>query len=270
MSYENETDELYDEAVSHPINLGEDEEVFELLAGYKDKDGIVHTDFALREMTGKDEEAIHSKSDRNNGSRVASTLLARCVTRLGSLTPKSVGKEKWENIIKSLYVGDQDYMLMQLRKISMGDEIKVNHVCPNPECKAKLDTIVSVDELEIIPFSGNTSFPFELPKGYKDRKGEIHKEGTITTPTGLDREVLTPLARTNLAKAETAMLTRLCRFNDGTPIDEDAMRSLSMKDRDYLQRTLKENYFGYNLDLEIVCDSCGEVFTGSLNASNFI
>ena len=267
-----ESEDLIEKAVSQEFNLADedDSQVYEMLAGYKDKDGVTHREFTLREITGKDEEAIHKSDTKSNGSKIVSILLSRCVTSIGTLTPKSLGKQKWEELIKSLYTGDQDYMLIQLRKLSIGDEVELNHVCPNKDCKAKLHTIVSVDELEVVPFSGERVIEFELPRGYKDKKGVVHKTGTMRLPTGLDREVLTPLAKTNLAKAETVMLTRLCKFDDGAYVDEDVMSSLSIRDREYLQKLLQEHFFGVKLETEITCDSCGESFVGSFNASNFI
>ena len=267
-----ESENLIEKAVSQDFNLAdeEDSQVFELLAGYKDEDGVTHREFTLREITGKDEEAIHKSDTKSNGSKIVSVLLSRCVTSIGTLTPKSLGRSKWEELIRSLFTGDQDYMLIQLRKLSIGDEIEVNHVCPNKDCKAKLNTVISVDELEIVPFSGERVIEFELPRGYKDKKGVLHKTGTMRLPTGLDREVLTPLAKSNLAKAETVMLTRLCKFDDGAYVDEDVMGSLSIRDREYLQKLLQEHYFGVKLETEITCDSCGESFVGSFNASNFI
>ena len=265
-----ESQDLMQEATTQVINFTDEDDspVFEMLAGYRDKDGVTHKEFTLREITGKDEEAIHKSDVKNNGSKVVSTLLTRCVTRIGTLTPKSMGKQRWEDLIKSLFVGDQDYMLIQLRKLSIGEEIEVNHVCPN--CKTKLHTVLEVDELEVIPFSGEREIEFELPRGYKDKKGVLHKTGIMRLPTGLDREVLTPLAKSNLAKAETVMLTRLCKFDDGAYVDEDVMSSLSIRDREYLQKLLQEHYFGVKLETEVTCDSCGETFLGSFNASNFI
>ena len=267
---ENESENLMEKVMAQEFNDSDDEFVFEMLAGYKDKDGVIHKEFTLREMTGKDEEAIHKSDVKSNGSKVVSVLLSRCVTRIGTLTPKSLGKQKWEELIKSLLTGDQDYMLIQLRKMSIGDEIELNHVCPNKDCKAKLKTVLSIDELEVVPFSGERVIEFELPRGYKDKKGVLHKTGTLRLPTGLDREVLTPLAKTNLAKAETVMLTRLCKFDDGAYIDDDVMGNLSIRDREYLQKLLQEHFFGVKLETEITCDSCGETFMGSFNASNFI
>ena len=270
-----DTDEslTMEEAVEQNINMSDEDEstVFTMLAGYKDENGVIHKDFTLREMTGKDEEAIHKTDVKNNGSKIVTTLLTRCVTSIGTLTPKTVGgRQKWEDIIKSLYTGDQDYMLIQLRKISVGEEVELNHVCPNKECKAKLHTILTLDELEVIPFDGERDIEFELPRGYKDRKGVKHSTGVMRLPTGLDREILTPLAKTNLAKAETVMLTRLCKFDDGAYVDDDVMSGLSIRDREYLQNLLREHFFGVKLETEVTCDSCGETFLGSFNATNFI
>ena len=187
-------DEILDEKIVE-VNPHDEDEVYDLLAGYRDSDGVIHKQFTLREMTGKDEEAVHKSNIKSNGSRVASTLLSRCVTSIGSLTPKSEGKQKWDEIIKNLYTGDQDYMLLQLRKLSIGDEIEVNHVCPNKECRAKLNTVLEIDELEIVPFMGDRDIAFELPRGYKDKKGEIHYAGTMRLPSGMDREILTQIGR---------------------------------------------------------------------------
>lgn len=260
-----------EEALTSEISLADEEEetVYTLPAGYVDENGVTHTEFTIRDITGRDEEAIHKADVKANASKVVSTLLTRCVTRIGTLTPKSVGgRDKWADIIRHLYVGDQDYMMIQLRKLSVGDEIEANHVCPG--CKAKLKTFLSLDELEFVPFDGEREIPFTLFKGHRDRKGVVHKEGKMRLATGFDREVLTPLAKSNLAKAETTMLTRLCKFNDGAYVDDDVMSGLVIKDREYLMKLMREHIFGYKFETEVMCDSCGETFIGSLNAANFI
>ena len=264
-----ESTEELNETLEHGVNLAEDdEEVYELLAGYTDKDGVTHKEFTMREMTGRDEEAIHKGDVKNNSSNVASLLLSRCITSIGTLTPKSVGAKKWDDIIKSLYVGDQDYMLIKLRELSMGSEIEVTHTCPY--CKTSLKTILDVSELEVEPFKGERLIQFELPKGYRDKKGNVHTTGTMKLPTGYDREVLTPIAKKNVAQASTLMLTRLCKFDDGISVTEDVMRDLTVRDREYLQKLLQENLFGVNLEVDVTCVDCGEEFKGNLNSINFI
>lgn len=273
MLEEKEMREDIDETLDRGITLvdSEEEEVYDLLCGYTDKDGVKHTTFTIREMTGRDQEVLSRPDIRVNPAKALNVLLTRCVTSIGTLARKDFNNPKdWEHIIRSLYVGDQDVIMMQIRKMSVSDTLEVQHVCPNPDCKAKLNTTMTVDELEIIPFGGEEKIPFSLKKGYKDKKGVVHTEGIMRLSNGYDREVLTPLARKNLAKANTALLTRLCTFNDGTRVDEDVMASLSVKDRDYLNALLNESNFGYDLSVVVECDQCGETFRGSLNAINFL
>lgn len=272
-------DSLLDEVLSpeekapvykNTIEVNEDGETdkFEMLAGYIDENGTMHKTFTLREMTGRDEEAISKTDIKQNTSKLVSVLLERCVTSIGSLTRKDVGGDKWREIIKGLYVGDQDFMLIKLRELSMGGEIEVTHTCPN--CKESLRTYLDVSELEIEPFKEQRVITFSLPKGYRDKKGVVHKDGTLRLPTGQDREILTPIAKKNVAQASTLMLTRLCKFDDGHYITEDVMRDLVVRDREYLHKLLQENLFGVNLEVEVTCTNCGEEFRGNLNPTNFI
>lgn len=258
--------------VSLPDEREEDTivETFEMLAGYVDENGVTHNTFTLRDMMGKDEEAISRPDVKGNYSRVISLLISRLCTSIGTLTPKSVGGiNNWEKIVKSLYVGDQDYILREIRKMSYGNEIELNHVCPNKECGIKLQTFIDIDELPVIEFKGDRIIKFDLPKGYKDKKGVIHKEGTIRLPNGLDREITVPLAKNNPAKAHTSLLTRLCKFNDGYPVDDDLMSSLTVRDREYLSNLLKDNIFGIETEVEVSCPDCGTNFKVSLNVVNF-
>ena len=264
-----EIEEVEEYPVSR-ISVNEDgvSDEFEMPAGYLDSDGVLPKTFTIREMTGREAEAI-SKSDlRQNGAKLITVLLERCVMSIGTLVKKEVGEIKWKEIIKSLYVGDQDYIVLKIRELSMGGEIEVTHICPN--CKASMKTILDVSELEVEPFKGERLIQFELPKGYRDKKGNVHTTGTMKLPTGYDREVLTPIAKKNVAQASTLMLTRLCKFDDGISVTEDVMRDLTIRDREYLQKLLQENLFGVNLEVDVTCVDCGEEFKGNLNSINFI
>ena len=247
--------------------FGSENNVFKMLYGYRDEEGTVHTEFEVRDIDGRDTEAIHKADVKSNASKIVTTLLSRCVTRIGTIEQSATPQHKWIEIIRNLYVGDQDFMMLCLRRYSISEEISVEHQCPS--CKAKLKTTLHVDEVEVRPFI-TEEIEFDLPRGYTDKKGEIHKEGVMRLPKGIDREVLAPIVKTNVARAETVMLTRIMKFGDGYPIDDSVTAALILKDREYLTKLQQEFYFGLNLDIEITCDTCGETFTGSLNATNFL
>ena len=78
------------------------------LRGYKDNEGIMHTEFEYREMTGLDEEAIAKPKIKNNGALITRTILERCIERIGTIKKEDVKPKEWTEIIQSLAIGDQD------------------------------------------------------------------------------------------------------------------------------------------------------------------
>ena len=231
-----ESEQQLQEAINELSDKNE-ETVYDLLAGFPDPENpeIVHKTFTLREMTGKDEEAMQKSDVKGNTAKAITVLLTRCVTSIGTLTPKSVGGlNEWKNkVINKLLVGDQDYILYKLRVLSFGNEFEVKHTCPNPDCRANLTTVIEGEDFEIIPFDGEYKIPFELPKGFNSPKGYC-KTGVLRLPTGEDREKFAPIARKNPSRGTTLMLTRLCHFDNDAFLSEETMANLTMKDRKYL------------------------------------
>lgn len=238
-----------------------------LLAGYVDKDGTLHSTFTYREMNGKDEEAISKADVRQNGAKMVNVLVERCVVQIGTLTKKECGA-RWGTIIREMLGGDLDYMAFKIRELSKGKEVEFQHKCPN--CGTKLTTIVNTDEFQIKSFMGQSAINFTLARGYKDGKGEIHKDGVIRLPNGFDREIVTPLFKKNVSTAMTMMLTRLIAFNDGALVTQNNVNEMTLRDREILEKIIKENTFGIDTSIEIVCSSCGQDISGEVGQSNFL
>lgn len=251
------------------IEVGEDGLVHDvpLLAGYVDKDEVLHTTFTYREMNGKDEEAISKADVRQNGAKMVNVLVERCVTQIGTLTKKECGA-RWGTVVRELLGGDLDYMAFKIRELSKGKEVEFIHKCPN--CGTKLTTIVSTDEFQIKPYMGQSAIDFSLVRGYKDGRGELHKDGIIRLPNGFDREIVTPLFKKNPSTAMTMMLTRLMAFNDGALVTQNLVNEMTLRDREILEKIIKENTFGIDTNIEIVCSSCGQDISGEVGQSNFL
>lgn len=251
------------------VEVGEDGLVHDvpLLAGYVDKDGVLHTTFTYREMNGKDEEAISKADVRSNGAKMVNVLVERCVVQIGTLTKKECGT-RWGTIIREMLGGDLDYMAFKIRELSKGKEVEFQHKCPN--CGAKLTTIVNTDEFNIKPYMGQSAIDFSLVRGYRDGKGELHKDGVIRLPNGFDREIVTPLFKKNVSTAMTMMLTRLIQFNDGALVTQNLVNEMTLRDREILEKIIKENTFGIDTEIEIICSTCGQDISGEVGQSNFL
>lgn len=271
--FEKVVNQIEDEGIRYlndAVEVSEDGYVHDvpLLAGYIDSEGKLHETFTYREMNGKDEEALSKADVRSNGAKMVNTLVERCVVQIGSLTKKECGS-RWGTIIREMLGGDLDYMAFKIRELSKGNEVEFTHKCPN--CGTKLTTVVNTEEFNIKSYTGQSAINFTLVRGYKDKKGEVHKEGIIRLPNGLDREIVTPMFKKNMSTAMTMLLTRLVAFDDGVTVTQNGISELSLRDRDILEKIIKENTFGVDTSIEnIMCTSCGQDISGEMGQSNFL
>lgn len=244
-------------------------EINNFLKGYKDENGVIHTEFEYREMNGTDEEAIAKPKVKSSGSMITRVLLERCIIRIGTIEKSSVKPSEWTEIIQSLAIGDQDFAMLKIREISLGEEFEVTHKCPT--CKTKINSVFTLDELPLVPYNGLEEVEFELPRGYKDKDGKIHKTGVMRHATGLDREVLDKMVSQNPSMANTLLLARCIKSLGTAPITDDLLRNLSMKDRNYLFALIRDISFGYDVsDFEIECPNCERELNISFNQTDFL
>jgi hypothetical protein len=99
---------------------------FTLSKGYVDGQGAVHREGAMRLATARDEiEPLGDLGVRRNGAYLSVLLLARTVTRLGSvvdITPE---------VIESLYAADFDHLQRLYERINSDGEAVGVVTCPS-------------------------------------------------------------------------------------------------------------------------------------------
>jgi hypothetical protein len=237
--------------------LGENE--FVLPVGYKDKDGVVHRTVTLIPMTGETEEAIADPKVRDNGGKIITSLLESVVEKIGTL-PR-VNKE----VIRDLTTIDRDFLLIKNRQVSLGDNISYIDNCPH--CRAKNEINVNLANIEpkYLEDEEGRELTFDLPIGYKDASGTVHKEITITLPTGRVQERVAQMVRANPAQATTVML-QLITLKLGTLefINPDVFKKMTKKDRDFISNKLSELEVGVKFDTEVICSECGSEFVTAI------
>ena len=113
------------------------EHEFTLPKGYVGKDGTLHREVVLREITGADQEAMLSPQLRQNPAKMLTALLARVVVRLGTLEKKQIDTYVTANLFKT----DRDFLVMKLKEMDSGPEMDVDVTCPDcgKRFKASLD-----------------------------------------------------------------------------------------------------------------------------------
>lgn len=246
--------------------MAKNEETFELLGGYLDpKTNEVIKEVTIREMNGTDEETLSNPQIRTSGVKIIRTILNRCLLSVGNIKRTETSQTAWNELLDNMLSNDQDTILFKIRQATYGDDISFPTKCPL--CDGDLIIDAKLSELEVSPFN-SYSFPFSLPRGI-ERDGVTYTEGMLHHPLAKDRDALAEIFDKNPGKAKTEMIGR-CIENFSVPLNMDDIRSMSMRDREYLSKLLTDNSFGTKTFIDVECIHCGKEVQVSLGQTNFI
>jgi hypothetical protein len=228
--------------------------LFDLPCGFLAPDGELITEVQLREITGVEEDLLAAKNIP--GAKKMTQLIANCLVRLGPVVDKPI----LVNCARALTIGDRAFLMLAIRRVTLGDEFPYEAKCT--ECEKKFFVSVDLSTLEVktMPDPKKRVYEVMLPRAQKVARWHVM--------TGKEEETL--------AKAKTddrISAAVLCRLDtlDGQPATFDHVRAMSMLDRDFLREQFDEMEGGIDTTLELECTHCGETFTTDLevNQSGF-
>ena len=175
-------------------------------------DGACHQEAGLRSLNGDDEVFLLETGESLLPAQRTTALLARCLTRLGPLSPLST------ETAASLTVGDREALLLHLRRLTLGERLQCVLACPNPDCGEKMDLDLKVGDLLLPPY----------PHAQERYETTITENGSnysvrFRPPTGEDQEEAASLAKSD-APAAADLLLRRCvervATEDGQPVED--------------------------------------------------
>jgi hypothetical protein len=101
---------------------------FELPRGYVDAQGIVHKRGVMRLATARDELLpLHDDRVRMNPAYLTVTLLARVITRLGTLSDNEVST----GVIEDLFASDLAFLQDLYRRVNQEGHTRAAVTCPS-------------------------------------------------------------------------------------------------------------------------------------------
>ena len=116
--------------------------------------------------------------------------------------------------------------------------------------------------------SFQTEFPFELPKGYIDENGVVHKRGTMRLATAAD-EILPmkdPRVQQNPGYLSIILLARvITKLGDMPAIDTRTIERLFTSDLAYLQELYQNINQAEPPKMSTVCPNCGHNYKVAIN-----
>lgn len=235
-----------------------------LPGGYWDPAGRLHREFELVVLTGREEELL-AQACRQETASLVTTVLSRCVRRLGDISPVS------EDVARGLLVADRQYLLLKLRQATFGDLVRANLFCPWPDCGQRVSLEFAIGDvpvteaIEPVPFYAMSLSP-EAAGGDSAAQREI----VFRLPNGADQEVASPLLAENEAQALTLLLTR-CIQRIGTLAlpGEECIAALSPLARSEIEAEMERLAPRIELNIEVSCLECGRAFVAPFDVQRF-
>lgn len=195
----------------------------------------------LRPLTGREEEWLTQHAGMPS-ARLSTKLLSACFVRLEDEAVNS-------DIIDKLLVGDRDYLILQLRRLTLGDRFAAVFSCT--ECKRAMDVEFLAQDIAIEPRPQNVAI-------YAWQANDAQRVVRYRLPNGADQEAVADLSA---AEAVETLLARCVIDDGGTP--------LSVEERTAVIAEMDAHAPQIDLELELNCPECGHSFTTPFDCTSF-
>lgn len=223
--------------------------VVTLPGGYVNSNGEVITSVEVKELNGRDEEAI---AKATNIGRVISTILSRGTVKIGD-------EPVTEEILDQLYAGDRDAILLGIYKATFGPTANLAAFCRGCEDYKSLQ--ISVDEdIETVKLHDPIEGRRFTVKGKKD-------EYTLVLPTGKTQKELLINSDKTMAELTTILLEGTIREINNRPVFSTAqVQEIGVADRRKISDALSSKAFGpvFN-EVTAACPDCGGEVAAPIN-----
>ena len=212
----------------------------ELPGGLVDPISGVITTAEVRELNGADEEAV---AKINNIGKSLLLILERATVKIGD-EPSS------KELLDALYAGDREMLLLAIRKITFGSDVKVGPgSCPS--CNAEQIFDIDLDkDVPIKTLKGDRQFTVKCKVGDVD----------MVFPTGSTQKEMVASNDKTSAELDTILLKNCVKAINGTPVlNPEVVRNLGLKDRRTLLNEITSRNPGPQLGaITKECQSCGQ------------
>jgi hypothetical protein len=212
-----------------------------LPGGYLDSEtGEVITEAEVRELNGKDEEAIARASTT---SKALLTILQRGSVRVGN-------QKITEDVLDKMLSGDRDMLLLSILKVTFGANPPVGAYCGKCQdvktVEVDIDTDIKVQK---------------LADPINDRVFTVqgkNVEFTVQLPTGITQKELILNADKTAAELNTILLENtVMKIGNSPVIGKAQVQNLSLTDRRKIVDAINERIPGPKFDsLTVTCPDC--------------
>lgn len=220
--------------------------------------GPIYREVRIREMQGFDEDELSNPANAR-GSKAFDVLLSRCLLSVEGVYEKPdphKADRRMEEIARQLRLGDRYYLLLALRRLSLGDEYTVTMVCPSCRKQSTFDLDLSDLKRIDMPNPESESTEVTLPSGRKV---------TVRPLMAKDESALAKLRDQHKHDFATASLRlRVTHLDGQLLVSNVALQHLSLRDRDALRSEMFALDGGIDTEAQFECPRCMASFSGDV------
>lgn len=202
--------------------------------------GDVVTEISVRELTGRDEEAI---SKCRTIGKVLLTVLERGISSIGSRRPS-------ESDLNSMLAGDRDVALLNIYSVTFGSEVQATRMCA--ACNEAATLTIDLDSDIPIKKLGS---PQERYFTVRTSRGDARVE----LPNGYTQKALFESSDKSLAELSTLLLVNtVSDIGDNPVMGPRQVQDLSIKDRRKIAEEIGSRNPGPQMSgIKKDCTNCG-------------
>lgn len=223
--------------------------VVTLPGGYVTADGEVISQAEVRELNGRDEEAI---AKATTVGKVLTGILSRGTVKIGDL-------DATEEVLDQMFAGDRDALLLGIYKATFGADAELSAFCSG--CEDYKAILIDVDEdIEVRKLSDPiTDRRFVV-------KGKAH-EYTVVLPNGKVQKELLLNADKTLAELTTLLLEGTVQEIDNARVfSKTQVQEIGLVDRRKIADELTTRAFGPQFEeVKATCPDCGGEVVAPIN-----
>jgi hypothetical protein len=236
--------------------------VYTLPCGYLDATGVLHTEVVVTEINGSDEDMLGS--NKTPAQKKLNQLLISRVQRIGSITDRN----SIAAAVPELLVGDRVFLILAIRRVSLGDDYPYKDICPSCEKESLMTIDLSTLDIIAMPDPRKRVYDAKLPSKAACR--EWANSGTVPpaeklNPTGhtIRFRVMVGRDEEQVGKVQgkddaiSKLLAMRVELLDGKPPTIADFQVMSMAERSYIRDELfRQNDGGVETTLEVTCPKC--------------
>lgn len=223
---------------------------FTLPCGWLAPDGQVHAEVLIRAMRGSEEDILAAENVAP-GVKMEQILLG-CLVSLGPVS----GRQQLAEIVPQLSIGDRLFLLLAIRRATLGDTYP--YVAKCPACGRKDLYMADLGGLAVRPMPDPSRRVYDgvLPGGSTVR-------WSVMTGLSEAKALRLPAAQRKADSVTLSIAARVELIAD-KPVSVPQLKDLPMADRNALRDMFAEAEGGVETSLDFECPACGEAWEEEL------